>query len=224
MCGLIEYNVTNKKDLEDHYGVKLIDGYTDQGILTPRYNIPPSAHTPLVTTENSEEIVIGHWGFKPSWAEGKKDIKEVINARAETVQEKPYFRSSIESRRCLIPVTGFFEWKREGKSKTSFRFFIDNKIFSLAGVYTSFKDERGGPLPHFAIITTRANELMSPVHDRMPVIIHEKDEKRWVSDSLSMSDIQRMLEPYPAHLMRSYQISTRINNPKNNTLDVIQPV
>jgi putative SOS response-associated peptidase YedK len=121
MCGSIEYIETNRRkleDLEDHCGATLIEGYTKQGFHFPRYNIPPTAHTPVVTSDDAEEILIGHWGFVPSSAKEPGHVKPVINARAETVFDKWYFRSAIERRRCLIPVTGFFEWKREGKTKT----------------------------------------------------------------------------------------------------------
>jgi putative SOS response-associated peptidase YedK len=135
MCGRIEYVVTSTKELEGHYGATLVEGYTRQGFSFPHYNIAPSAHTPLLTSENTEEILIGRWGYRPSWAQGKTGVKEVINARAESVFEKPYFKSAITKRRCLIPVTGFFEWHRDGSHKTPYRFHMKGEIFSLAGLY-----------------------------------------------------------------------------------------
>jgi putative SOS response-associated peptidase YedK len=129
MSGRIAYVVTSRRRLEDHHGVTLIEGYTEQGFDFPRYNIPPTSHTPVVTSEDTEEILIGHWGFVPSSAKKGVRTKPVINARAETVLDKSYFKSAIEKRRCLIPVTGFFEWKREGNSKTPYHFHMDGENF-----------------------------------------------------------------------------------------------
>lgn len=224
MCGRIEYIVTDKRQLEDHYGATLVEGYTDQGFSYPRYNIPPTAHTPVVTTENKEEILIGHWGFIPEWAKGRPGAKAVINARAESILEKPYFRSSINSRRCLIPVTGFFEWKRDGKTKTPYRFHRNGEIFSLAGVYTTMKDEDGFVLPHYAIITTRANDLMSPVHDRMPVIVEHDDETKWIDDSLAEQEISKFFKPVPPEYMVRDEISSLVNSVKNDFPEIINPV
>jgi putative SOS response-associated peptidase YedK len=220
----MELVVSDRKQLEERYGIKHVEGFADTGIIRPRYNIAPSAQTPIVTEENSEVLQIGHWGFLPSWASEKKDAREVINARAETVQEKPYFRTAIEKRRCLIPVTGFFEWKRDGKRSSPYRFFTGNNIFSLAGIYTMIPDTNDHPVPHFAIVTTTANELMAPVHNRMPVIIDRNDESDWLSDALSDSDIAALLKPYPAGSMQSYEISALVNNPRHDSPEIIKPV
>jgi putative SOS response-associated peptidase YedK len=224
MCGRIEYIVTSRGKLEDHYGATLIEGYTEQGFNYPRYNIPPTSHTPVVTSEDAEEILIGHWGFIPSWAKERGGAKAVINARAETVLEKPYFKSAIEKRRCLIPITGFFEWHREGKTKTPYRFHMNGEIFSLAGLYTTIKDEDGFELPHYAIITTQANDLMAPVHDRMPVIVDTADEPTWVSDGLSDMEIGQFFRPYPSDLLRRDEISSLVNSVKNDGPDILIPV
>ena len=224
MCGRIEYIATNKTQLEGHYGVKLVEGYTDQGFHFPRYNIPPTSHTPVLITENTEEILIGHWGFVPSWAKAGSKVRAVINARAETVLEKPYFKSAIVKRRCLIPVTGFFEWKREEKKKIPFRFHMDGEIFSLGGIYTTIKDENGVEMPHYAIITTEANKLMESVHDRMPVIIEKLAEDKWISDELSDADIAQFFKPVKSSLLHRDQISSLVNSPRNNTPEILTPV
>jgi putative SOS response-associated peptidase YedK len=223
MCGRIEYIVTDKKKLESRYGATLIEGYTEQGFHYPKYNIPPTTHTPLLTSENSDEILIGHWGFLPSWAADGRKAKEVINARAESVLEKPYFKSAIMKRRCLIPVTGYFEWKRDGKTKTPYRFHMDGEIFSLAGVYTTIKDEDGFELPHYAIITTEANKLMSPVHNRMPVLIEKEDESEWIDEGLTPMEIGKFFKKREYEGLEKYQISTLVNSPKNDSPEILQP-
>lgn len=224
MCGRIEYNVASREKLEEHYGATLIEGYAEQGFSFPHYNIPPTAHTPVVTSEDSEEILIGHWGFLPSWAKERGNGKEVINARAETILEKPYFKSAIEKRRCLIPVTGFFEWKRDTKSKTPYRFHMNGEIFSLGGIYTTIKDEDGLELPHYAIITTYANELMAPVHNRMPVIIDKGEEATWIEGRLAEENVRLFFKSFPPHLLRRDEISSKVNSPKNDSQEILKPV
>jgi putative SOS response-associated peptidase YedK len=127
------------------------------------------------------------------------------------VLDTPYSKSATEKRRCLIPVTGFFEWHREGKTKTPYFFHMNGEIFSLAGLYTAIKDEYDFELPHDAIITTQANDLMAPVHDRMPVIVDKADEATWVSDGLS-------------DVVRQDEVSPLVNSVKNDSPDILTPV
>lgn len=223
MCGRIEYIVTDKKILEEHYGATLIEGYAEQ-FGKPRYNIAPTAHTPIVMSENPEEIIFGHWGYAPGWAKASGSSKEVINARAESVLTKPYFHSSAMKRRCLIPVTGFFEWQRAGGKKIPYHFHMQGEIFSLAGLYTNVADEKGLEMPHYAIITTEAGGLMAPVHNRMPVVIEKSDEETWVSDGLDEMEIAQLLVPAPERLLERDQISTLVNNPRNNRPEILKPV
>lgn len=224
MCGRIEIVITNRHKLEGHYGITLLEGFAYPGIINNRYNIAPTAVTPLITAENSEHIVAGHWGYVPSWTRAETKAKEVINARSETVFEKPYFKSSILSRRCLIPVTGFFEWKREGNHKTPFRFHRSGEIFSLAGLYTTITGGDGIELPHYAIITREANELMAPIHNRIPVIIDPSQEMQWVEEGLPPEEIERLLGPIPSDFLIRTEVSTLVNNPRNDTPEVILPV
>jgi putative SOS response-associated peptidase YedK len=225
MCGRIEYIVTSKGDLEARYGATLVEGYTEQGLTFPHYNVAPTAHTPIVTSEATEEILVGHWGYVPSWAakEGRK-ARAVINARAESVLTKPYFRSAITKRRALVPVTGFFEWKRDGTKKTPYRFHMGSDIFSLAALYTTITDEDGTEMPHYAIITTSASELMEPVHNRMPVILSRADEEAWLDEGLEEAGIYDLMRPYDASDLERTEISTLVNNPRNDKPEVIQPV
>ncbi len=229
MCGRMELVVSSRKKLTDFYSpfvhsASQIEGHVDVGILA-HYNIPPTAITPLITTEAPEEIVLGHWGYKPAWAtDSKSKVREVINARAETVLEKPFFKSSIETRRCLIPVTGFFEWKRAGSKKTPYRFHMDGELFSLAGVYANLVDKKGLELPHYAIITTTASKLMAPIHDRMPVIIPTSHHQDWISDSLSDSDIDNLMKPFRGKMLKKYEISPLVNSVRNNSPTILDPV
>ena len=221
MCGRIEYFITSKKQLEGRYKATMVEGYTEQGVVNARYNVPPSTNTPVLTSEESESIVLGHWGFVPSWSKGKQ--KEVINARAETILEKPYFKGDIRKHRCLIPVTGFFEWHRSGARSKPYRFYTDDEIFSLAGVYSVHQDKSGTARPHFAIVTTTANSVMEKVHDRMPVIVAPKDEEHWLTADTDEA-ITHLLRPYAAKHTHAYEISTLVNNPRNDSPEILKPV
>lgn len=223
MCGRVEYVVTRKK-LEERYGATLIEGYTDQGIFDPHYNVPPSTKNPVLISENPEEISVGHWGYLPSWANGKNKTREVINARAETILEKTYFKSAISTRRCLIPITGFFEWKRDGDKKIPYHFHKKGEIFSLAGLYAMHKDKNGTELPHYAIITTEANELMSPIHDRIPVIIDREQETGWLQDMLEPQEVRKYLAPIASDYLSCHVVSTLVNNPRNNRPEILRPL
>ncbi len=224
MCGRIEFHVENIEKLDGRYGLeKVSHGWTSQGFHYPRFNVPPTAHMPLLTSDQPDELVLGHWGYLPQWAEGKK-MHAVINARAETVFEKPYFRGAIKQHRCLIPVTGFFEWHRVEKKKTPYRFHRDGEIFSIGGLYSVIKDEKGGEMPHWAIITTEANSLMAPVHDRIPVIIEEKDEKDWIDAGLPDAEVQKLFQPVRSDYLKKYEISTLVNSPKNDSPEILEPV
>lgn len=224
MCGRIEYVVHSKSELEGHYGVRFVEGHTERGVINARYNIPPTAITPVLAEEHPDAIVYGHWGYRPSWAKEPAEAKEVINARAETLFEKPYFKSSILTRRCLIPVTGFFEWKREGMKKTPYRFHMNGEIFSLGGIYIEVADMNGVVMPHYAIITTGPNAVMEEIHDRMPVIIDAVHEKSWIDESLDEYAIAEFCKPNPTELLQRYEISSRVNNPRNDTPEILTPV
>lgn len=224
MCGRIEYVVHSKTDLEGHYGVRMVEGHTEKGVINARYNISPTSITPILTEEHAEAITHGHWGYRPSWAKEPGKAKEVINARSETVFEKPYFKSSILTRRCLIPVTGFFEWKRVGEKKTPYRFHMDGEIFSLGGIYTEVADKNGVVLPHYAIITTGPNAIMEDVHDRTPVIIDAEREQEWIDESLDEYAIAALCVPNPTDRLQRYEISTLVNNPRNDIPEIISPV
>lgn len=216
--------VHSKTELEGHYGVRMVEGHTEKGVINARYNIPPTALTPVLTEEHSDEILVGHWGYRPSWAKEPGKAKEVINARAETMFEKPYFKSSALARRCLIPVTGFFEWKREGTKKTPYRFHMNGEIFSLGGIYSEVTDKYGNVLPHYAIITTGANSIMESVHDRSPVIIDAERENEWLRESLDEYAVIEFCAPNPTERLQRYEISTLVNNPRNNVPEIITPV
>jgi len=147
--------------------------------LLPHYNIAPGQTLPVITHNSPNQVVLMRWGLIPSWAKDPKIAYHTINAKAETVATKPAFRSSFKTKRCLVPASGFYEWKKlDSKKKQPFYFQLKSQeLFSFAGLYDIWKNENGEEHKTYTIITTVANEDVAIVHDRMPVILNKKDEE-----------------------------------------------
>ncbi|WP_416829249.1 SOS response-associated peptidase [Ectobacillus polymachus] len=193
----------------------------------PRYNIAPSQNI-LAVVNDGKNNRLGElrWGLIPSWA---KDIKigyKLINARTETLQEKPSFQSSFKRRRCIIPVDSFYEWKKKDGKKIPMRIQLQShEIFSFAGLWDRW-EQNDKVIHSCTIITTEPNSVMSDIHDRMPVILQsKKDEKAWLDRSIDDLDLlQQLLIPYSGEQMEAYEISDLVNSPKNDLPEVIKPV
>jgi len=198
------------------------------GLLpAPEYNIAPSQDCPVVTVEGDRRVLgLMRWGLVPAWTDDVKIGYRMINARGETVAEKQSFKTLLKKSRCLVPASGFYEWKKlasDGKTP----YFIRLKgggPFAFAGLWTVWHAGREDELRSFTIITTSANELMSPIHDRMPVILHEKDEARWLDPELvKPEDLLPLLVPYPSESMECWQVSPYVNSHKNKGEECIRP-
>ena len=152
-------------------------------------------------------------------------MKPLINARAETVATKPFFRDAFKRKRCLVLADGFYEWKRAGKGKVPYRIALKTEEpFAFAGIWSTAHDAQGGVHLTFAILTTEANTLVAQIHTRMPVILREQDEKDWLNPSLALAAAQALLVPLPAELLMAYEVSPQVNSPTYNSLDLLQPV
>jgi putative SOS response-associated peptidase YedK len=161
----------------------------------------------------------------PEWADGRPDVKPIINARAETVATKPFFRDAFKKKRCLVLADGFYEWKRTGKSKVPYRIALKTEEpFAFAGIWSAIHDAQGIAQPTFAILTTEANTLVAQIHTRMPVILREQDEAAWLNPSLGLDEAQTLLMPLPAKLLMAYEVSPKVNSPTHNSPDLLQPV
>ncbi len=180
--------------------------------FVPRYNIAPTQTTLVVRADEGKHIAANlRWGLIPSWAKDAKIGVSMINARSETVAEKPAFRSAFKKRRCLVPVDGYYEWLREGKTKLPHLYQIkDGEPFALAGLW-----ERWQEVETFTVLTTSANELAAKVHDRMPVILSPLDCERWLDPDSDPADLQKLLEPYPTDDMTDTPVSTFVNSSRN---------
>lgn len=200
----------------------------DELSFEPRFNIAPTQDVPCVVEgDRGPQIKLFKWGFVPHWAKDPKIGHKMINARAETVAEKPSFRQSFQQRRCLVPATGFFEWKREGTAKQPFRITRrDGAPFAMAGLWDEWVDRHSGEILHsFTIITTRANEQVRDLHDRMPVILQRKDERIWIDANVTDAPcLQNLLKPYAPPDLLCYPVSPRVNSPRNDSPDLVERV
>ncbi|HPF48531.1 MAG TPA: SOS response-associated peptidase [Caldisericia bacterium] len=201
MCGRI--TLTHKlEEIYKRFKVDLHGEYDEiyqAEMSKPRYNIAPSQHITCITSDRKLEYM--KWGLVPSWATDSSIGYKTFNARAETVDTKPAFRASFAKRRCLIPVSGFYEWKREGKKKSQ-PFLISMKsgeLFALAGLWDSWKSPDGVELKSCTIITTTPNEMMKPIHDRMPVILQQEFEDEWFVANIQAA--KRLLRPFDVQSM-----------------------
>ncbi len=183
-----------------------------------RYNIAPSQRVLAVVNDgDGNRLEDFKWGFIPHWAKGDKS-RYMINARAETVAEKPTFRSAFKDRRCLVVADGFYEWRRSGKVKVPM-FIKDTsgRPWGFAGIYETWNSPEGDEVTTVAIITTEANETMSAIHDRMPVIIREEDRATWMDpDVRDPAVLLPMLRPYDDDRMEAYPVTDEVNSPRND--------
>lgn len=185
-----------------------------------RYNIAPTQEVAAVRVGQEtgvRNLGLLHWGLIPSWAKDRKIASSLINARGETVAEKPSFRAAFTKRRCLILTDGFYEWQKlaDGKKQPHYIHRRDDGPFAFAGLWESWPGE-GEPLESCTIITTSANEVMQPLHDRMPVILSQSDYDQWLDPAFKdKAALKELLKPCPADWLEAYPVSTRVNNARH---------
>lgn len=194
--------------------------------LEPHYNIAPTQDVLAVReTPHGREGALLRWGLIPSWAEDRSIASKMINARSETVAQKPAFREAFQHRRCLVVADGFIEWERRGSVKQPYWLQLDDgSPLGFAGLWERWRDEAGAWLETCTILTTTPNTLVSPIHNRMPVIVPRSDYGVWLDPAASPGDLGVLLTALPANQMRSTAISTRINNVRNDDPDCLARV
>jgi putative SOS response-associated peptidase YedK len=197
-------------------------------VLQPRYNIAPTQPIAIVraTPTQPREFGLVRWGLVPFWAKDLTIGARMINARSETVAEKPAFRAALRYRRCLILADGFYEWQKQDKHKQPFYIHLaDHPLFAFAGLWESWQGSDGSKLETCTILTTSANTLMQPIHDRMPVILHAQDYDQWLDPTQqTAANLQPLLQPYPEHEMNAYSVSATVNKASSDRPECIQPL
>jgi len=192
----------------------------------PNYNIPPSQQIPAVRVMDGKRVLsLMRWGLIPHWAKDEKIGYKLINARSETVFDKPAFREAIKKRRCLIPASGFYEWKKSEKMKQPyFVNLYEQDIFSFAGLWEVWHRSEKEVVVSCSILTTEANEIMTPIHNRMPSIIAPEHYDAWLRPDARPDDLSQLLQPFQAAKMKTYPVSQAVNNPKNNSAACLAPL
>ncbi len=234
MCGRYTL-VVEQDELEARFDAQFRDEAAGSD-FSPRYNMAPGQELPVITNEQPETIRRLEWGLVPSWADD--DSGGLINARAESVAEKPSFRDAYEQRRCLVPADGFYEWVETENGNQPYRVsFDDDRVFAMAGLWERWKPETTqtgldafgggvadetdtGPLETFTIVTTEPNDLVEDLHHRMAVILEPDAERRWLTGEAGHD----VLEPYPAAEMRADPVSTAVNDPVTDEPSLIEPL
>ena len=194
--------------------------------IKPRYNIAPSQPVAALIREQTAKLEFLNWGLVPSWSKEPSIGARMINARQETLAEKPSFRGLLKSRRCLILADGFYEWKSLGKRKQPYYIRLKSQEpFSFAGLWSEWVSPDGSKIWSCTIITTQPNELMQEIHNRMPVILSRKAREAWLDPSNSQKEeLLDLLKPYSAEEMEAFPVSTFVNSPANDAADCLKPV
>jgi putative SOS response-associated peptidase YedK len=222
MCG--RYAVfAGKEKIQEAFGVSS----DDSGLFEPNFNATPGSLLPVVLLGKARVKRIGslRWGLIPSWAEELSVGYSMINARSETLLEKPSFKKPFQRQRCIVPASGFYEWQTLGKTKIPYYIrTLDQEVMGFAGLFDKWEKD-GQTVFSFTIITTNANDLLAPLHERMPVILRKKEYDDWLDplfDDLGM--LQGMLRAYPTERMALYRVSEAVNTATNNGPELVRPV
>ena len=228
MCG--RYTLTT-----NIFGIKKLfvaESSPDLAEWKPRYNIAPTQLAPVVIQEEGHRHVkLMKWGLIPFWAKDASIGSKMINARSETIQEKPAFKNAFRKRRCIVPVDGFYEWKASGKKKVPYRVSMrDQGTFGFAGLWESWRSpEDGKTIETYTVITTQANSFMKDIHDRMPVILDQSQYSHWLDPEKQdlkqdLEDLQTLLQPFSPTRMQAHPVSKLVNSPSNDVAECILPI
>ena len=225
MCG--RYTLfSDASTIEAHYNSPF---KPDTSEYNPSWNIAPGSQNPVMLLGKAREpgITFMKWGLVPAFADDPQIGYKMINARSETIDEKPSFQKPFQRKRCPIPTNGFYEWKQLPGGKTKLPFFIhllNEDLFSLAGIFEHWKSG-DKELFTYSIITTEANAMLQPLHERMPVILDKSEYDFWLDPmNNDVEGLKKMMNPYPAEEMRVFRIDDAVNKPANNSPELIEPI
>lgn len=190
----------------------------------PRFNAAPTQPLPVVLYTEDRHIELLRWGLVPHWADDPSIGNKLINARAETIAQKPSYREAFRQRRCLVLADGYYEWQKTAAGKIPMRFLLNDELpFAFAGLWETWRDGEDR-IQSFTIITTSANEITAPIHHRMPAILRPEYEAAWLDPNTDPVDLHTMLLPYPDDAMQVYAVSKSINSPANEGPSLIAPL
>ncbi len=194
--------------------------------MPARYNVAPMQPIAVITNEHSDELTFYKWGLIPSWSKDPTIASKLINARSETVAEKPSFRTAFRRRRCIIPADGFYEWQQQGKDKVpQFIHLEDREVFGIAGLWEVWNSPDGSEIRTCTILTTEANAFMQPIHNRMPVILHKADYPLWLSPKEEpVPMLQALMKPYTGDNLTAYPVSKAVNRANTDAPYLVEPV
>lgn len=189
----------------------------------PRFNICPGQFAPVALLEDGKRIIkLMRWGLVPFWAKDEKIAYKTINARAETLWERASFKHAVKRRRCLILADGFYEWKKAEDGKLPYYIYMANRdMFAMAGLWEKWDNGDDSPLHTFTIVTTMPNELVSKVHNRMPVILSAQAQEAWLNPDTPQAELGQLLAFYPAGEMGIHPVDRAVNNPKNDNPNLV---
>jgi putative SOS response-associated peptidase YedK len=220
MCGRYGFEVTAPA-LQERFDIE-----GDIPAVPARYNVAPTQTMPVVVHHSPNSVALMRWGLIPFWAKDVSVGSKMINARAETVAEKPAYRKALATHRCLVPASGFYEWQRNDRGvKVPYWIFCkDEPLFAFAGLHAAWKGPEDEWIHSYTIITTEANEVVAPIHGRMPVILDREDEALWLDpDQTEAERLLPLLRPYSSARMDAHAVSRQVNNPAFDTADLIRP-
>ncbi|MFZ1704985.1 MAG: SOS response-associated peptidase [Saprospiraceae bacterium] len=224
MCGRSSLTKT-EAEIEKRFHATFYSEELEKYNPLPNYNVAPTQYHPVITNLDSNHIHLYKWGLVPFWAKDHKIGASMINARSETILDKPAFKKSVQQKRCIIPLDGFFEWKKISGEKIPYRIQTsDQEIFTVAGLWDSWNSPEGSKIFTFTIITVPSNEYLQKLHDRMPAILNPDEEKIWLDNDVPVTTLMSLLKPYPSEHTTAYRVDKAVNNVRNNDPELIRPV
>lgn len=224
MCGRSSLSV-NEEALEKRFGATFYSEDLERYNPLPSFNIAPTHYHPLLTGEDALHFQYMRWGLVPFWAKDMSIASKMINARVETVQSKPAFRQALEKRRCIVPFDGYYEWMKEGKKRIPYRIVLhDKSIFTIAGMYETWKMPNGELLYSFTLITQPAADSIAHIHDRMPAMLPKDQESMWLEKDMSTEDLLKLIQPLPDDQLAYYPVSDKVNKVSENSPELIEQI
>lgn len=224
MCGRSSLTKT-EKELEQRFRATFYSEDLERYNPLPNFNVAPTHMHPVITQEEPKIIHLYRWGLIPSWAKDMKIGAKMINARIETIEQKPAFRQAFQKRRCIVPFDGYYEWQKTPHGKIPYRIQLQNtEIFTIAGLYEHWKNPEGQLVHSFTLITHEADPVIRHLHDRQPLVLLPEQEQLWLDPNIPSKDLIHELDPVPGAYYSWYRVSTRVNNVRENDAGLLKEV